>query len=415
MSASLGLLKKIIDEKCSISVLKENGITRDFFNLEDRPAFDFICDYYKNNGQIPLIETVTHETGVTFPTTPDNALGYWIDKVKENHVYKIIVEWINNNSKNKNKLRKNGNDLVSELYNKVNSTSIASKTLKFKDGVDVVIEDHDKKQRSGHMLGVPFGIPYLDSITDGAQPADTIALCARPGIGKTMFLLTTALAADRFGANGLYVTLEMSALQNIRRMLAIDTSVPLTKLRLGRLSMWARKRVVEGIDELKKRESSLYFLEGSLKTTVEDLVSWVHDIKPSILYVDGAYLLRSSLRITSRIERIAYTAETLKSIAMNFKIPVIATYQYNRQVRGKSTGSLDKIGWSDTIPQLASIVLGLADFDEDERETFSLRKYKILEILKGREGEKGAIKMLYDMNRMYVKQDSVLYGEKVII
>jgi hypothetical protein len=99
----------------------------------------------------------------------------------------------------------------------------------------------------------------------------------------------------------------------------------------------------------------------------------------------------------------------MKMLATQFNIPAIATYQFNR----RGAGDIGNIGYSDAIGQLASIVCSIDDEEQEkghEDTVWSARSYKLLTLLKGREGEKGVIRMLYDMHRMLVEQESVLKG-----
>lgn len=419
MSAGLGLFQKIIKDKYKISMLRDHGISERVFNQEEKKVFNFLFAYHREYGSIPPLDTVMLETGVSFPVVPNNPIDYWITRVKKSYIRKQIVNCANRITKSKGTEEFNNNceNWVKTLHTDINSFELIEKVSTIAETSPQVIQEHDRRQKSAEMFGIPFGIPYLDLISDGAQPTDTIAICARPGIGKTMLMLTMALNAFRKKKRILYVTLEMSVFQNVRRLIAIDASVPAMYMRLGKLGHWGRKEMEKSIKKFSNNtENQFYLLQGSLYTTVEDLISRVQDLQPDVLYVDGAYLLRSVLKITSKVERISYTAETLKGIATTFAIPVIETYQFNKQVGKKSPGDLGNIGWSDVVGQLGSIVLSISDSDFlEERRTFAARQYKILELIKGREGEKGTIKMLFDMQRMKFEQAEVLSGVNINI
>lgn len=418
MSAGLGLFQKIIKDKYKISTLQDHGISERVFNQEEKKVYNFLVKYHREYGDVPPLATVVLETGVSFPTVPNNSVDYWIDCVKKGYIRRQIVNCANRIVKTKatSDFNNNCENWIRTLHTDISSFNLIEKVYTIADIAPQVVEAHDRRQKSPEMFGIPFGIPYLDTISDGAQPGDTIAICARPELGKTMLMLTMALSAFRKAKTILYVTLEMSAFQNVRRIIAVDASVPAMRMRLGKLGHWGRKEMLSSVKRFKANKNNFYLLQGSLHTTVEDLISRVQDIQPDVLYVDGAYLLRSNLKITSKVERIAYTAETLKAIATTFLIPVIETYQFDRKVGKKSTGGLGNIGWSDVVGQLGSIVLGIADSDFlEERKTFAARQYKILEILKGREGEKGKIKMLFDMQRMKFEQAEVLSGNELLI
>ena len=133
----------------------------------------------------------------------------------------------------------------------------------------------------------------------------------------------------------------------------------------------------------------------------------VQELRPTVVYVDGAYLMQTKDRTKAKWENVTAIAEYQKMIAKDFNIPVIASWQFNR----KGPGSLGNISYSDAIGQLASIVCGITDEKGAEKiNRWQRRSYKILNLLKGREGEKGVMKVLYDMGRMVIEQHSVVSG-----
>ena len=94
-------------------------------------------------------------------------------------------------------------------------------------------------------------------------------------------------------------------------------------------------------------------------------------------------------------------------LATDFNIPIFASYQFNR----KGAGDMANIGGSDSVGQLASIVLSLTSEDKDgSQQPWSKRSFKHLQLIKGREGEEGKIRVLFDMRRMIIQQDSILEG-----
>jgi len=237
---------------------------------------------------------------------------------------------------------------------------------------------------------------------------------------NSYFLASMANSAWVEGERPLYAAFEMSNLQNARRLVALQTNLSATALRLGRLGFHGRKKLVSYLKDLKKNRlkklhdeeesrEPFFLLQGSLHSTVEDLVIAVQELKPSVLYVDGAYLLHTSNRNLARWERVSNTAEYLKSVGVEFGIPIISTYQFNR----RGAGQLGNIAHADVIGQLASIVISIDDEDDsDEMErSISSKRYKTLELLKGREGESGAIRVLYDMHSMKISQEAILRGQ----
>jgi len=232
----------------------------------------------------------------------------------------------------------------------------------------------------------------------------------RPGVGKSYFLGNMSLYSYReMQAVPLVVTMEMSAVQWSRRLAALESSVTAQMLRLGRLSIYGKNQLQQAINIFAGMDRPYYILQGSLNSTVEDLALRVQELRPSVVYVDGAYLMQTKEKNKARWERVTTVAEYQKMIAKEFDIPIIASWQFNR----KGPGSLGNIAYSDAISQLASIVCGIEDEKKQGQTMWEARVYKILKLLKGREGERGVIRVLYDMDRMVIEQDSVISGYSI--
>lgn len=408
MTVGLGLLCCMTENALSFSYLDDQGIDRSAFIGDELRAYDAMRKHAERHGVLPKLETIAVEAKVTFPTFPSEPIGFWIERIESRRFAGFVLQA----SRDMEKAVASGDmvaarELTEQLYLKLGAQHGGGRVFDYKTLAPTLLEDHDKLQRrAGGLSGIPFGIPYLDEISGGAQPSDTVALVGRPSTGKSYFLGKMSLNCHSMGDVPLVVSLEMPAKQWARRILAMRAKVTATMLRLGRLSYWAREKVVGDIGSvLQEGGIPFYIMEGTLASSIEDVALRVRELRPSALYVDGAYLLRLKGKPLPRWERVTETAEWLKMIANEFKIPVIGTYQYNRRGPG-----LSNIAQSDAIAQLASIVIGLDDDDERMTERLGALQYKTLELLKGREGERGLIRVTYDMQRMVIQQDAVLKG-----
>lgn len=400
----------ILDKK-SPTALAEMGIVESSFVDEEAAVFRMIRSHYEVHGVLPHVRTVEEETEIQMRGFPEEPLSYWVERVLRRNQRKLIIQKADEAKKcaQDDEIDDARSSLQECLFD-LDSLKPSDQVMSLSSVASTVLSDHDKRRRSVRMSGVPTGLPYLDQVTDGYQPGDSVAIVARPGIGKTYVLLKAAMAAWDAGYTPLFYSMEMAAPQLVRRMIALRTGVPATHIRKGRLSHFARKKLVEDVAKIKELESQtpFYLLQGDLVSTVEDLVLRVRELKPTALYVDGAYLLRTRSKTTARWDRVTETAEVLKRTGVSLLIPTVSTYQFNR----RGPGSLGNIGLSDAVGQLASIVCALADEQDGEREaTFSTRTYKTLQLLKGREGEKGTIKILFDMEKMLIQQEEIIHGE----
>lgn len=408
----LALIHKIITEKLPITFFSDNGIDEDSFkDKEEREVFNFIIGHTLDYGQYPALKTIETEVeNIKFGRYPDEPVGFYLDRFEQRNSLQTIITTLNEVKKCVDESDvEEAKDLIKSLSFTLEQNSKTDHIVSIEQVGPEVLIDHAERQKQEQIKGVPFGIQFIDQVSDGAQPTDTVAFVGRPGVGKSYLLLNSANVAWDAKEVPLFATYEMSPKQCVRRILALRTHINATDIRMGRVSHWGTRILSRGVHLMQESETRnpFYILQGSLHSTVEDLALRVKEYRPSVLYVDGAYLLKTKFRAKSKWEIVSDVAEWLKDIAMDNNIPVIATYQFNR----KGSGDLGNIGYSDTIGQLASIVIGIAnETANDVGEGWVARQYKILELLKGREGEKGVVRALYDMQRMEICQDLLISG-----
>lgn len=407
MSVGIGMLLRALNDQVSVSALQDKGISRSDLRGDEIVVFDYIESHMMQFGSIPAAETVEAEVDVTFRSYPDEPLGYWIDRVVRRSRLEAVSQAAQRmlNFAGDAELDEAREELR-ELYVRLEHRTGGSVVGDFNRFSEDVWAAHDALQRKGTIDGIPFGIEYLDEVSYGAQPTDTIALVGRPGRGKSYFLFQWANVAHLYGKVPLVFTGEMSNFQCSRRILALRTGIPATLLRTGKVGFYGKRKGISDLRRLLEKHSQpLWLMQGTLSTRVEDLALRIQDLRPDVVYVDGAYLLRTKEFQQQRWERVTATAEFLKLMAAEFRIPIIATYQFNR----RGPGDLGNIAFSDTIGQLASIVIGIDDEDDDEGPIQAIQ-YKTLELLKGREGERGIVRVTFDLDRMRITQESVISG-----
>ena len=391
MSVGLGVLKKIIEEQSSLSVLTENGLTSSFFVSNEKKALAFISGFFLRYNSLPQVRTVEEETHIKFPEFADEPLEYWFDHIKKRYKLSIAQKSLDETGDDVSEGELDeATEKIKKLYLDLTQDGQKEKLYTLKSLYKPVIDRYKKIQSSGDdIFGVPFGIPSLDRTSSGAQPGDSIAIIGRPGSSKSYLLLNAAMAGSAKGHRVMVETLEMPAEQCMARLYGLKGNIPVSGIRKGKLSWWGERkleRTAQGFES-----ADFYIYEGTFNTTFEDLLIKVQEVQPDILYVDGAYLLKTRERTGARWERIAATAEGLKSLSLTANIPVVGTYQFNR----KGSGDLAHIGGSDAIGQLASIVLSMrcsTKINEKGVKVDDCRNpIKYLEIIKGREGESMSI------------------------
>lgn len=402
MSLGIALFRKLLLDKAPLSVISESGLAESDFIEKELKIYEFIRGYVTRFGQLPGIETVEQETGIDIPKFPGEPIEYWIDRLIHRAKQQFIIK------EGRKALSDAEEGEVSDAMSILRGILLdldrkfqCAGVVNLIDAVGQVLESHKKRQMTVGLLGIPFGVPFIDNVSDGAQGGDTVAVVGRPGTGKTYMILHMALTAFLGRKNVLFFSPEMGIVQLGRRLVSLHTHVPVNFLKFGLVGHFAEQKIIEEIEKLKEGYANRFdIIHGSLSSTAEDLVFKARELKPDVVYVDGAYLLRPRSSFRSKWERVSETAEILKSLGIEMDIPIISTYQFNR----KGAGKLENIGLSDVIGQLASIVVSLSPDPDVKGEAWDCRQHKQLELIKGRDGEYGSAKITFDLTRMNIIQ-----------
>ena len=215
------------------------------------------------------------------------------------------------------------------------------------------------------MSGIATGFEKLDKITSGWQPSDLIIIAARPGMGKTAFVLSMArnIAID-FGQPVALFSLEMSSVQLITRLISSETGLSSEKLRTGKLEKHEWEQLSTKVKDLEK--APLY-IDDSPSLSIFDLrakarrLSSQHGIK--LIIVDYLQLMTAGGSNGkgggNREQEISTISRNLKALAKELEVPVIALSQLSRAVETRGSSKrplLSDLRESGAIEQDADIV-----------------------------------------------------------
>ncbi|MTG97999.1 MULTISPECIES: replicative DNA helicase [Myroides] len=214
------------------------------------------------------------------------------------------------------------------------------------------------------LSGIPTGFHKLDDLTSGWQPSDLIIIAARPGMGKTAFVLSMArnIAIDS-GAGVAFFSLEMSSVQLITRLISSETGLSSEKLRTGKLETheWEQLNV-----KVKDLERAPLYIDDTPSLSIFDLrakarrLASQHGIK--LIIIDYLQLMTAGGNQKgggNREQEISTISRNLKALAKELDIPVIALSQLSRAVETRGTSKrplLSDLRESGAIEQDADIV-----------------------------------------------------------
>jgi len=257
------------------------------------------------------------------------------------------------------------------------------------------IEEYSR--REGHVTGIPTGFPELDSLTSGFQPSDLVILAGRPSMGKTAFVLNIAeYVAVNKGTPICIFTLEMSKEQLSQRMLCSRARISSHHLRTGRIAdhQWTNLSIAVG----PLSEAPIY-LDDSPALTVMEIRAKARRMKLKadigLIVVDYLQLVRGQSNAESRQQEMTFVSQSLKALARELKVPVVALSQLSRQVeqRGRDARpQLSDLRESGAIEQDADLVIFIHRPPDDEGHLGPVAE---IIIGKQRNGPTGSVKLAF--------------------
>lgn len=269
-----------------------------------------------------------------------------------------------------------------------------------KNSFEAIERLSEKKER---VTGAPTGFLDLDLMTSGFQPADLIIVAGRPSMGKTAFCLSIAQHVGiEKGAPVAIFSLEMAKEQLVIRMLCSESRVDSHKLRSGFLSKsdWPRLTTAAG-----RLSEAPIFIDDSAGTSVLEMKAKARRLKAehglSLIVVDYLQLMsgRSDKRrggSDNREQEISEISRSLKALAKELSVPVIALSQLNRAVESRhdKRPMLADLRESGAIEQDADVILFIYR-DEVYKQTEENKGLAEIIIGKQRNGPVGTVKLAF--------------------
>ena len=270
---------------------------------------------------------------------------------------------------------------------------------------DIVMETFDKinvlYESKGGLTGIPCGFTDLDKLTSGLQASDLILVAARPSMGKTAFTLNIgAHVALKEHKNVAFFSLEMSKQQLVQRMLCSEGGIDSQKLRKGELDKTDWSKLVNVAN--KVAEAPLY-IDDTAGITVMELRSKARRLKAEkgldLIIIDYLQLMQGRTgkgATDNRQQEISEISRSLKAVARELNVPVIALSQLSRSVESRQIKRpmLSDLRESGSLEQDADIVMFLYREDYYDPETVNKNITEVI-VAKHRNGPVDTVKIFF--------------------
>ena len=291
-------------------------------------------------------------------------------------------------------------DMAEKRMFSVVSSPKNQKYVSLKDELPEAYERLNKlHETKGLLRGLPTGFRDLDTLLSGLQNQDLIILAARPSMGKTTLALDIArLSSTIHDKSVLIFSLEMSSQQLVDRMLSAQSRVNAWNLRTGNLS--SDRDFTNLRNSLDKLAKAKMYIDDQAGNSIVKMKSLARRIKAEkgldLIVVDYLQLMTTSKNYDSMVNQVTEISRSLKSLAKELDVPVLALSQLSRAVESRGgRPRLSDLRDSGSIEQDADVVMFIHREDKGKDES---EKTNIAEILieKHRNGPVGKVELYFD-------------------
>lgn len=374
--------------------------------LEKKPVdLGVVFSEIVNRGWLVQVGGAEYLNSVVESVATGANVEYYIDIVLEKYTLRRMIEAATEIITNANNTEKKLADVVENAEKSILNITKMRKTTEFRNVREVL----DKAQNDlealaknkGRVTGLTTGLVDLDNLTNGFSPTQLVIVAARPAVGKTAFALNIACAAAKSCKKNIAVfSLEMPAEQLIMRMISSLGQVDNKKLQTGKLENEDWRRINEAISQLA--DTNIYFHDAG-GITASEIKAKCRRLSTQgeglgLVIIDYLQLIDSSSKYSgSRQQEVSEISRSLKTMALELEVPVIALSQLSRSVEKREDKKpvLSDLRESGSIEQDADIVAALHAPDVEAPVDDNLPVPIQVIILKHRNGPIATIDLLF--------------------
>ena len=418
LEAEQSVIGSMIMDQDAIVTAMEILLQEDFYHKQYGILFDAMIELYSSGQPVDLVtlQNKLKEKDVPQEVSSLEFVGELVRAVPTSANVKYYCNIVKENSM-KRKLIRVTEEIENECYaGKESLESVLDKTehdifalLSSRTGGDYVpirqvvmnaLEKIEKaSQQDRNVTGIPTGFIDLDYRTAGLQPSDLVLIAARPSMGKTAFVLNIAqyVAFHENMCTAIF-SLEMSKEQLVNRLFSLESRVDAQALRTGNLSDADWAKLVEGAGIIGDSE---LIIDDTPGISISEMRSKCrkykleHDLK--LIIIDYLQLMSGSGRSTdSRQQEISDISRSLKALARELNVPVLALSQLSRAVeqRPDHRPMLSDLRESGAIEQDADVVMFIYRDDYYNKDT-ELKGISEIIIAKQRNGPIGTVNLAW--------------------
>ncbi|WP_026691770.1 replicative DNA helicase [Alteribacter aurantiacus] len=418
IEAEQAVLGAIFIDDEAIVTASERLVPDDFYRAAHQRIYTVMLTLSEKGEPVDLV-TVTSELqtrkwleeigGVPYLSDLANAVPtaanveYYSQMVEEKSLLRRLIRVATNIASDGYAAEEEVSTILNEAEKTILEVAQKKNSGVFKDIKDVLVNAYDNiealQHQTGDITGIPTGFTELDRMTAGFQRNDLIIVAARPSVGKTAFALNISQnVATRTDENVAIFSLEMGAEQLIMRMLCAEGNIDAQRLRTGDLNDEDWQKLTMAMGSLSK--AGIY-IDDTPGVKVNDIRAKCRRLKQEkglgMIMIDYLQLIQGDARSgEGRQQEVSEISRSLKGLARELEVPVIALSQLSRGVESRQDKRpmMSDIRESGSIEQDADIVAFLYRDDYYDKESENKDIIEII-IAKQRNGPVGTCELAF--------------------
>ncbi|WP_246944284.1 replicative DNA helicase [Bacillus pinisoli] len=418
IEAEQAVLGAVFLEPASLTTASEILIPEDFYRASHQRIFNVMLALNEKGEPVDLV-TVTSELadlklleeigGVSYLSDLANSvptaanIEYYAKIVEEKSILRRLIRTATSIVTDGYARDDEVDVLLNEAEKGILDVSRRKNSGSFQNIKDVLVEAYDNIEllhnRVGDITGIPTGFSELDRMTAGFQRNDLIIVAARPSVGKTAFALNIAQnVATKTDENVAIFSLEMGAQQLVMRMLCAEGNINAQNLRTGKLTTedWGKLTMAMG-----SLSNAGIYIDDTPGVKINEIQSKCRRLKQEsglgMILIDYLQLIQGNGRSgENRQQEVSEISRSLKALARELEVPVIALSQLSRGVESRQDKRpmMSDIRESGSIEQDADIVAFLYRDDYYDKESENKDIIEII-IAKQRNGPVGTVELAF--------------------
>lgn len=417
--AEQAVLGAILIDKDAIITVSQQILPENFYDERHQEIYESMLALYEERKPIDLLtltDTLKKKKkyekvgGSSYLSSLTNIVPtaanseYYAGIIREKSVRRNLIQISSSITEDAFTEDKEANEILSNSEQqifKISQEHVKQGFIHIKETLSESFDRLEELQKTGAGLrGVETGFVDVDNLLSGLQASNLIILAARPGQGKTAFVVNIAqhVAIANKQAVGLF-SLEMSKEELVDRLLVSQSDIDAWKLKTGRLAEADYDKLSVAMGALAEAPIFIDDTPGlsvpEMRTKARRLQS-EHNLK--LLIVDYLQLANPGKKFENRVNEVSYISQSLKNMARELKIPVIGVSQLSRAVeqRGGGKPQLADLRESGAIEQDADVVMFLYSSDEE----FTSQRIVNVLVAKHRNGPVGEKELLFRGDRI---------------